>query len=257
MRRQCLLIGSVAFVAAFASSARCQIFPPQSSSSQVGKEWTLSQHLAQDLEKKDGKIDDATIVGYLQRIENRITLAIGAKPFEVRLTRSSDQYASLLPNGVLYISGGLFERIENEAELAGFLSHQLAHIEQKTTEARQPACILASQVGRSEEKRDLELQATAAAIKHLRAAGYEPSAVLDLFSKLAYEHPVWAKAILPEHLLNLRVTLATDTPPSAGYLIDSSEFIQQHAKLLAVLGHSSPEKRLKTPSLASPEVPFR
>jgi hypothetical protein len=28
--------------------------------------------------------------------------------------------------------------------------------------------------------------------------------------------------------LNLRVTLETDTPPSAGYLIDSSEFTQLH-----------------------------
>jgi predicted Zn-dependent protease len=257
MRHQCLMVGSVAFVAALASSARCQISPPQSSSSQVGKEWTLGQHPAQDLEIKDGKIDDATIVGYLQRIENQIALAVGAKPFEVRLTRSSDQYASLFSNGVLYISGGLLERIESEAELAGLLSHQLAHMEQKTTEGRQPACILESQIGRAEDQRELELQATAAAVRHLKVAGYEPSAVLDLLSKLAYEHPGWAKAILPEDLLNLRVTLETDAPPSAGYLIDSSEFIQQHTKLLAVLGHSSTEKKRKHPSLASPEVPFR
>jgi predicted Zn-dependent protease len=254
MRRQCLLLSSVAFVAAFAGSARCQEPPPHSSSSQIGKEWV--QHLARDLEKTDGKIDDPAIVGYVQRIENQIAFATGAKPFEVRLTRSSDQYASLLPNRVLYISGGLFERIENEAELAGLLSHELAHIEQKTTEARQPACILASQIGRAEDQHELEFQATAAAIKHLRAAGYEPSAVLDLFSKLAYEHPVWAKAILPEDLLNLRVMLETDAPPSAGYLIDSSEFIRQHTKLLAVFGHS-PTKKMPTPSLASPEVLFR
>src|SRR5580704_13121594 len=121
------LPSSVAFLALLADPARCQVAPPGGSSSHIQKDWALGQRLAQDLERRDGRINDPAIVGYLQRIENQIALAIGGKPLEVRVTRGSDRYAFLLPHDVLYLSGSLLERIENEAELAGLLAHQLAH----------------------------------------------------------------------------------------------------------------------------------
>ena len=97
--------------------------------------------------------------------------------------------------------------------------------------------------------REPERQATAAAISDLKAAGYEPSAILDLLSKLVYEHPVWAKALPSEELLNFRAALETETPPTAGYRIDSSEFMQQHAKLVTALGHAA--RKMRPPSLIS------
>jgi predicted Zn-dependent protease len=97
--------------------------------------------------------------------------------------------------------------------------------------------------------RERELQATAAAVKDLKAAGYEPSAILDLLSKLVYEHPVWAKSIPPEDLLNIGTTLETDTPPTKGYVSDSSDFMEQHAKLVTALGHAA--RKASPPSLVS------
>jgi hypothetical protein len=153
----------------------------------------------------------------------------------------------------------LLERIENEAELAGLLAHQRAHARgvriatapKQGLEVRLPMCVLASPftLGRSDETREPEQQATAAAINNLKAAGYEPSAILDLLSKLVYEQPVWAKAIPPEDLLRFRATLETETPPAKGYVIDSSEFVQQHVKLVMALGHTT--KKTRPPSLMS------
>ena len=97
--------------------------------------------------------------------------------------------------------------------------------------------------------REPERQATAAAIGDLKAAGYEPSAILDLLSKLVYEHPVWAKAIPPEDLLSFRATLETEPPPTTGYVIDSSEFMQQHSKIVTALGHAT--RKMRPPSLIS------
>ena len=240
MRHWSVSAGSAALtiltVAFLAGPVRCQAPPADGSSSQIRKQWTLGRHPDRDIEEKDGRIDDPQIAGYLQRIENRIALAIAAKPLEIRLTRSSNLYATLLPHEVLYISGGLLERIESEAELAGLLAHQMAHAQRNSL----PACVLASQLkpkGWSGEARESELQATAGAVEDLKAAGYEPSAVLDFFSKLAYEHPVWAKAILPEDLLNLRAALDAESLPSKGYLTDSSEFARQRAKLATALKH--------------------
>ena len=259
MRSPSVLLSRVAFLVLLADPARCQVAPPSGSSSQIQKDWALGQRLAQDLERRDGRVNDPSIVGYLQRIENQIALAIGGKPLEVRVTRGTDRYAFLLPHDVLYLSGSLLERIENEAELAGLLAHQLAHSRtdrvatapRQGLEVRLPKCVLASPftLGRSDEMREPERQATAAAIGDLKAAGYEPSAILDLLSKLVYEHPVWAKAIPPEDLLNFRVTLETETPPATGYRINTSEFMQQHAKLVTALGHAA--RKMRPPSLMS------
>jgi predicted Zn-dependent protease len=256
MRSRSVLLSFVAFLALLADPARSQVAP---GTSQIQKDLALGQRLAQDLERKDGRIDDPAIVGYLQRIENQIALAVGGKPLEVRVTRGTDRYAFLLPHDVLYLSGSLLERIENEAELAGLLAHQLAHARVDRTataprqglEVRLPKCVLASPftLAWSDDMREAEQQATLAAISDLKAAGYEPSAILDLLSKLVYDHPAWAKAIPPQDLLNFRATLENETPPGIGYVIDSSEFVQQRAKLVTALGHAARKQR--PPSLIS------
>jgi len=246
MHHRIALVCSVALIIALADLARAQPSQPDTSSSQIRKQWILGQHLAQDLEQRDGAITDPELLGYLQRTANRVA---PGNPLKIRLTRGSDEYASLLPHGVLYISGNLLEHIANEAELAGLIAHQTAHasstavatVRSQGVNLRLPACVLASPLGPirwSELMHDAELHATTAAVTSLKVAGYEPSAVLDLLSRLAYEHPIWSKAIRPEDLLSLRVAIENDDPPTQGYRIDSSEFIRQHALLLAALGHA-------------------
>jgi hypothetical protein len=51
---------------------------------------------------------------------------------------------------------------------------------------------------------------------YLKAAGYDPEGLLDLFSKLAYEHPAWAQAIDSEDLLNQRSAIEGEEPPPGG-----------------------------------------
>jgi hypothetical protein len=191
--------------------------------------------------------------------ETGLARAGSVRPLQVRISLGSDFYASLLPNRELYISGALLERVENEAELAGLLAHELAH-ESVTrfqvpvnVPASRPTCVLASRgvsVRWTEEQREAEMEATKTAINILKVVGYEPNAVLDLLSKLAYEHPAWAKAIVPDDLLNLRAVLEPDVPPEDGYLIDSSNFVRQHRKLSADLGHGA--ARPATSNLTSP-----
>src|SRR5229473_4696357 len=94
MRVWSVLIGGVALLSLIAR-ANCQIPSSDGASPQIRKEWVLGQRTSQDLEQRDGRIHDPAIIGYLQRIENMIARAIGAQPVEVRLTRSSDQYAAV------------------------------------------------------------------------------------------------------------------------------------------------------------------
>ncbi|MEO7142729.1 MAG: hypothetical protein ABI165_04425, partial [Bryobacteraceae bacterium] len=112
------------------------------------------------------------------------------------------------------------------------------------------ACVLVSDfvpIRWVENMREREQRANFAAIGYLRAAGYDPAGLLDLLSKLAYEHTVWARAIVPEDLLGLRTALETDSAPSGGYMINSSRFVQAEARLTELLGHSA----RRTPRLGS------
>jgi predicted Zn-dependent protease len=235
--------GGIVFVTSLAVTSPCQI-PPPGSSSQIQKEFALGRAMANGIERRDSILEDVAIVSYLQRVSNRIAGAAGKKALEIHVTRSTDQYAYLLP-GTLYISSGLLERISSEAELAGLFAHELAHGSAMVTRPNAgsiplmtSACVLASPVGGlpGSTFRDAENQATTAAGGVLKLAGYDPLAMLELLSKLSYEHPALSRAIDPDDLLNLRATIEPQAAPPGGYVINSSEFIEQHARLVATLG---------------------
>ncbi len=179
--------------------------------------------------QKDGSIADPAILSYVQSLADRVARASARKPVHIQISPSPDFYAARLPNGELSISSALLERIESESELAGLLAHQLAH------DARAPTCVLAARKA-ADNRREPERAATESAVRTLRLAGYEPSAVLDLFSKLAYEHPNWAKSIVPDDILDLRVIIEADPPPERGYIVDTSAFVEQHKNLTSSIG---------------------
>ncbi len=230
-----------------------QTAPPAQSPPQIHKEWTLGKKLTQELDHRDGRVNDPGMTQYLQRVEDRLAVAAGQTALEIRLTRSSEPYATALAN-VQYLSAGLVQRLENEMELAGLLAHQLAHHQQQVSGATTtpgagiplyvPPCVL-SPFGTPDgngTRRNQEQRANAQAIGYLKAAGYDPEGLLDLFSKLAYEHPAWARAIVSEDLLYQRSVIEGEEPPPGGYRVNTSEFSEQHDNLLVVLGQV-PSKR--------------
>jgi len=233
----------------------CQPQVPATASPQIRKEWSLGEHVARDLEDRDGRIDDAELAAYFLGIDRQLANAAGTPPVDIRLTGSSGHYIASLPNRRLYISAGLLESIQSEVELAGLIAHELAHANEPEI-TRQPGaprvyfagCVLtpSAPLRWTENMREREQRANATAIGDMKAAGYDPSGVLELFSRLAYEHPVWARAIVPDDLLRLRAGIEAETAPAAGYMIDSSRFRQMQARLAAVTGHAVKASRLRT-----------
>jgi predicted Zn-dependent protease len=242
-----------------AGTAVCLIWlavPASSQTSQISKKWELGRSVAdqlepfaQRIEHRDGRFED---LGYVQQTEDRVAAAAGVKPHEIRLTWGYEWYGFLLPQGVLYISVGLLERVSSEAELVGFLAHELAHAQYNlpgaatrnssyTGERFQQCALAAGYLPVRRNARESERLATKRGIGYMKASGYDPSALLDVFSKIAYEHPPWSKAIVAEDLLSLRVALEAEVEPVDGYSIDSSGFATFHARLPAEPGHSAVE----------------
>lgn len=73
----------------------------------------------------------------LQRYVNRIGLWLALQterphlPWRFGVTDDPDVNAFATPGGTILITRGLYEKLRNEAELAGVLAHEIAHVVQK------------------------------------------------------------------------------------------------------------------------------
>ena len=235
------------FRMSFGGSAVCLIglaFPASSQTSQVSKTWEIGR-LADQLdpfvrhvEHKDPPVE--FLGDYVQRVEDRIAAAIGVKPNEIRITWGEEWYGFLVPDRRLYLGVGLLERVSSEGELAGLLSHELAHANPKPGVEFQQCALAAGYLPVQRDPRASEGLATQRAIGYMKASGFDPSAMLDVFSKIAYENQRWSKAIVAEDLLKLRVALEVEPEPAGGYVTDGSEFAKFHAKLPGVQQRPAP-----------------
>jgi predicted Zn-dependent protease len=230
------------FRMSFAGSVVCLLglaFPASSQTSQVSKTWEIGRSLTDQLdpfvrsvEHKDPPVE--FLGDYVQRLEDRIAGAAGVKPSEIRITWGTEWYGFLVPDRRLYLSIGLLGRVSSEGELAGLLSHELAHASPKLGVEFQQCALAAGYLPVQSNPRASEVLATQRAIDYMKASGFDPSAMLDVFSKVSYENQRWSKAIVAEDLLKLRVALEAEPEPSGGYAIDGSEFAKFHAKLPGV-----------------------
>ncbi len=73
----------------------------------------------------------------LQRYVNRVGLWVAMQserpnlPWRFGVISSTDVNAFAMPGGVVLITSGLYDRLRDEAELAGVLGHEVAHVVQK------------------------------------------------------------------------------------------------------------------------------
>ena len=221
-----MILAKIAICSCLAIPAICQ-------TSQISKTWEPGRSLADkwepyvwQVEHKHPRID-AYLGNYLQHLEDRMAAAASVKPDEIRVTEGTEWYGFRLPGRVLYLSEGLLVRVPSEGQLAGLLAHELAHANQKFQQ-----CALATGYLPVERTpRASERLATQQAVAYMKASGFDPSAMLDLFSQLSYEDHRWTKPIAGEDLQSMRVTLEAEPEPAAGYAIDSSEFARFHASL--------------------------
>jgi len=230
--------------------------PAPSASARAEKKIELTRPPAENPEERDGRLGDAKVLAYVQDIAGRVARASGVKELNVHITHARGWYARLAEPDLVYLSGGLLQRVESEAELAGLLAHLSAHAHPAAPVSAQgagaapapPACILAAPAAPAqpaEELRGAEITASQAGLKTLRSAGYAPTAMLDVLSKLAYEQPAWGKAIVSEDLMRLRRVVESEPLPLTGYIMDSSEFPEQHARVATALERPAPKPVLR------------
>jgi beta-barrel assembly-enhancing protease len=173
----------------------------------------------------------------------------------VKAIESSEVNAFALPGGFLYVNRGLIEAVDNEAELAGVIAHEVAHIaarhgvEQATkgeifSWATLPVTFLGGfMINQAAEalvpmmflkfSRNAEREADRLAAQYLWKTGYDPHALITFFEKLKAQEkraPGSMPRIFRTHPMNddrIKDTsqLVARFPEKKEYQVSSSDFI--------------------------------
>jgi predicted Zn-dependent protease len=234
----------------------------------LNKEVNMGRQLAADVDRQGKFIEDPVVTEYVNRVGQNLALHSDAKvPFTIKVLDSDDVNAFALPGGFLYVNKGAILAADSEAELAGVMAHEIAHVtarhgvEQasKATLANYAMIPLifmtgglgyiayqAAQIGVPltflKFSRNVETEADKLGAQYLWAAGYDPNNFLSFFEKLEKKekrkpgtlsklfgtHPPTPDRIVKVHDLLARF------PDRDEYTVSTSEFNRVKSRLLAI-----------------------
>lgn len=181
--------------------------------SRIGAE----QH-PQILKKFGGSYDDPELGAYVATLGARLA-AVSDRPdlnFTFTVLDSPVVNAFALPGGYVYVSRGLLALANNEAEVAGVLGHEIAHVTARHSAERYSrsvvvnlgAGILGAVTGQRSiadlanlggglylrsYSREIEFEADCLGLRYMTRLGYDPAAVADFLLSLRAETALQAR----------------------------------------------------------------
>src|ERR1039457_2369158 len=176
----------------------------------IQKEMALGQQLAREVTRQSKILDDPIISEYVNRIGQNLARNSDAKvPFTFQVIDGDEVNAFALPGGYVFVYTGLIKVASEEDEFAGALAHEIAHVAarhmtrqacraQVANIATLPLILLGGWGGYAVRQaasaaipmtflsfsRGYEAEADYLGLQYLYAAGYDPTASIDMFEKM-------------------------------------------------------------------------
>ncbi|HZT39792.1 MAG TPA: M48 family metallopeptidase [Bryobacteraceae bacterium] len=176
----------------------------------LDKEIALGKQLATEVERSSKVIDDPVIAEYVNRVGQNLVRNSDAKvPFTIKVLDSEEVNAFALPGGFFFVNSGLILKADNEAELAGVMAHEIAHVAARhgtrqatrgqivnlasiplifmggwTGYAIRQAASLAIPMQFLSFSRGFESEADLLGLEYMYKTGYDPTAFVDFFEKI-------------------------------------------------------------------------
>jgi peptidase M48-like protein len=229
----------------------------------------MGKTYADQIEKSTRFITDPTVTEYVNRIGQNIVKNSDCKvPFTIKVIDSDEINAMALPGGFFYVNSGLILNADEEAELAGVMAHETAHVcahhaarEMTRMNYAQlgtiplifiggwtgygiyEAASLAVPITFLQFSRDFEAQADYLGVQYMYRAGYDPQAFISFFEKiqaLEKRKPgLVAKAFsdhpqTPDRILHSQEEIARILPAKDEYTVTTSEFDDVKARLARI-----------------------
>jgi beta-barrel assembly-enhancing protease len=252
----------------------------------VEGEIRMGKEYAQQVEASVKLVQDPVVTEYVNRIgQNLVRNSDAQVPFTIKVIDSDDVNAFALPGGFFYVNSGLILAADEEAELAGVMAHEIAHVAarhatRQMTRAQWanigtiPLIFVGGGIGYAVRSaaglglpltfltfsRGFEAEADYLGLQYMYKTGYDPNAFISFFEKIQAKEKkkpgTLAKAFsthpqTPDRITKSQEEIAKILPARAQYVITTSEFDDVKSKL-AVLENRRKivdEKDTNKPSL--------
>ena len=225
------------------------------------REIALGKGLAQEVERSAKLVDDPIVSEYVNRVGQNLVRNSDAKvPFTIKVIDSDVVNAFALPGGFFYVNSGLLLRADSEAELAGVMSHEIAHVAARhgtknatKGELAQLATIplimlgpggwagyglyeglqFAIPMGFLKFSRDAEREADYLGLEYMYKAGYDPNAFVTFFEKIEAEEKRQPGTVpkffsthppTPDRVEAIQKEIGNVLPARDQYIVTTSEF---------------------------------
>jgi hypothetical protein len=231
----------------------------------------MGKQYADEIEKSTRFITDPEVTEYVNRVGQNIVKNSDCKvPFTIKVIDSDEINAMALPGGFFYVNSGLILNADEEAELAGVMAHETAHVCAHHA-AREMTRMNYVQLGSIPLimltgyswtgygiyeamqlavpmtflmfSREFEQQADYLGVEYMYRAGYDPQAFITFFEKiqaLEKRKPgLVSKAFsdhpqTPDRILHSQEEIARILPAKDEYLVTTSEFNDVKARLARI-----------------------
>lgn len=236
----------------------------------IEQEQVLGKQLSQEVEASCKILKDKPINDYINTLGQRLVRYSDAKvPFTIKVLDDDQVNAFALPGGFLYVTSGLILAAETEAELAGVMAHEIAHVAarhgtkgatrtQIWNLASLPLVFVGGPVGLAVRQvsqvampmtlmkfsRNFEREADLLGLEYEYAAGYDPEAFVDFFERINTDRkkPNFMARAFSSHPMNQdrihRAQKEIDTmlPAHDQYVVTTSDFVAIRTHLQEMKG---------------------
>jgi predicted Zn-dependent protease len=224
---------------------------------------------AQQIESEIKLVNDPVITEYVNRIgQNLVRNSDAQVPFTIKVIDSDVVNAMALPGGFFYVNSGLILAADEEAEMAGVMAHEIAHVAachygREMTRANLlqmasiPFIFMGGGIGYAAYEgmglgiplaflhfsRGFEAEADYLGIEYMYRAGYDPSAFVSFFEKIqAMEKKkpgTLSKAFdthpqTPDRIEKSQDEIRKILPAKQQYVVTTSEFEEVKARLASI-----------------------
>lgn len=235
----------------------------------IEKEIALGKQLSEEVQKESKLVSDPIVTEYVSRVGQNLARNSDAKvPFTFYMIDDRSINAFALPGGFVFVNSGLMEAAETEAELAGAMAHEIAHVaarhitrqatrSQLANLATMPLILMGGWTGYAirqgagagipmaflKFERGFESEADYLGLQYMYSAGYDPTASIDIFERLLSlqrNKPGALARVFSTHPMNeerIRKTqkeIEEILPPKPQYVVNTSEYSAARDRLLAM-----------------------
>jgi len=230
------------------------------------KEIAMGKQYAQEVEQSVKLVQDPVVTEYVNRIGQNIVRNSDAKvPFTIKVVDSDEINAFALPGGFFYVNSGLLLAADDEAELAGVMAHEIAHVAARHSMRQMtrsnlanlgsiPLIFMGGWAGYAIRSaagfalpmtfltfsRGFEAEADYLGLEYMYKTGYDPQAFVSFFEKLQAKEKkkpgTLAKAFsthpqTPDRIGKSQDEIAKVLPSKDTYVVNTSEFDQVKGRL--------------------------